>query len=245
MKRAVWIALLAAVAFVVIVLARMPAAWVLPARGPQWACGSIDGSLWSGTCAGLTVSGKPLGDLSWELHPLRLAAGRLTAHLTLGHGPADAAADVELTLFGQRLIARNLVADLPLDPALLPSVPAGLHGRAHAELALAEVQRGVIRQLQGRIEARNLEERSGNNTALGSYAVSFPGGSGDLVGTLRDLEGPLALEGTLRLTPAPGFELEGVIAARRDAPPELVNSLRFLGSPDATGRRPFALSGTF
>ena len=244
MRRSLWIALLAAAAFVAIVLARMPAAWVLPARGAQWACASIDGSLWGGICAGLTVSGTPLGDMSWELHPLRLLTGRLAAHLTLSHGPGDAAADVELT-FGQRLAARNVHADLPLDPALLPSVPAGLHGRAHAELALAEVQRGVIRQLQGRIEARNLEERSGNNTALGSYAVSFPGGSGDLVGTLRDLEGPLALEGTLRLTPAPGFELEGVIAARRDAPPELVNSLRFLGSPDATGRRPFALSGTF
>ena len=138
-----------------------------------------------------------------------------------------------------------MVADLPLDPALLPAVPANLHGRAHIELALAQLQHGVVRQLQGRIEARGLEERSGNNTALGSYAVIFPGGSGDPVGTLRDLEGPLALEGTLRLTPAPGFELEGVIAARSQAPPELVNSLRFLGSPDATGRRPFALSGTF
>ena len=244
MKRPLWIALLAAVAFVVIVLARMPAAWVVPARGPQWACTSIDGSLWSGACVGLTVSGTPLGDLTWELHPLRLAAGRLAAHLTVSHGPADAAADVELT-FGQRLTARNVVADLPLDPALVPSVPPNLHGRAHVELALAEVQRGIIRQLQGRIEARNLEERSGNNTALGSYSVSFPGGSGDPVGTLRDLEGPLALEGTLRLTPAPGFELEGVIAARQGAPPELVNSLRFLGSPDATGRRPFSLSGTF
>ena len=244
MRRSLWIALLAAVAFVVIVLARMPAAWVVPARGPQWACGSIDGSLWSGSCAGLTVSGTPLGDMSWELHPLRLLAGRLAAHLTLSHGPADAAADVEVT-FGQRLTARNVIADLPLDPALLPSVPANLHGRAHVDLALAQVQRGVIRQLQGRIEARNLEERSVNNTALGSYSVSFPGGSGDPVGTLRDLEGPLALEGTLRLTPAPGFELEGVIAARRGAPPELVNSLRFLGSPDATGRRPFSLSGTF
>ena len=244
MKRPVWIALLAAVAFVAIVLARMPAAWVVPARGPQWACTSVDGSLWSGACVGLTVSGTPLGDLTWELHPLRLAAGRLAAHLTVSHGPADAAADVELT-FGQRLTARNVVADLPLDPALVPSVPPNLHGRAHVELALAEVQRGVIRQLQGRIEARNLEERSGNNTALGSYSVSFRGGSGDPVGTLRDLEGPLALEGTLRLTPAPGFELEGVIAARKGAPPELVNSLRFLGSPDATGRRPFSLSGTF
>jgi general secretion pathway protein N len=243
-RRSLWIALLAAVAFVVIVLARMPAAWVLPARAAQWTCASIDGSLWSGTCAGLTVSGTPLGDMSWQLHPLRLLTGRLAAHLTLSHGPADAAADVELT-FGQRLTARNVVADLPLDPALLPSVPPNVHGRAHVELALAQVQHGVIRQLQGRIEARNLEERSGNNTALGSYSVSFPGGSGDPVGTLRDLEGPLALEGTLRLTPAPGFELEGVIAARRSAPPELVNSLRFLGSPDATGRRPFSLSGTF
>jgi len=243
-RRSLWIALLAAVAFVVIVLARMPAAWVVPTRGTQWACASIDGSLWSGSCAGLTVSGTPLGDMSWELHPLRLLAGRLAAHLTLSHGPADAAADVEVT-FGQRLTARNVIADLPLDPALLPSVPANLHGRAHVDLALAQVQRGVIRQLHGRIEARNLEERSGNNTALGSYSVSFPGGSGDPVGTLRDLEGPLALEGTLRLTPAPGFELEGVIAARRGAPPELVNSLRFLGSPDATGRRPFSLSGTF
>jgi hypothetical protein len=243
-KRPLWIALLAAAAFVVIVLARMPAAWVVPARGAQWACASLDGSLWSGTCAGLTVSGTPLGDLSWELHPLRLAAARLAAHVTLSHGPADAAADVELT-FGQRISARNLVADLPLDPALLPSVPPNLHGRAHVALALVQVQHGIIRQLQGRIEARDLEERSGNNTALGSYSVTFPGGSGDPVGTLRDLEGPLALEGTLRLTPAPGFELEGVIATRRGAPPELVNSLRFLGSPDATGRRPFSLSGTF
>jgi hypothetical protein len=243
-KRPLWIVLLAAAAFVAIVLARMPAAWVVPARGAQWACASLDGSLWSGTCAGLTVSGTPLGDLSWELHPRRLAAARLAAHLTLSHGPADAAADVELTL-GQRITARNLVADLPLDPALLPAVPPNLHGRAHVALALVQVQHGIIRQIQGRIEARDLEERSGNNTALGSYSVSFPGGSGDPVGTLRDLEGPLALEGTLRLTPAPGFEVEGVIAARHGAPPELVNSLRFLGSPDATGRRPFSLSGTF
>jgi len=243
-KRPLWIALLAAIAFMVIVLARMPAAWVLPTRGTQWSCASIEGSLWSGGCAGLTVGSTPFGDLGWDLHPLRLALGRLAAHITLGHGPADASAEVEAGL-GGRITARNVVADLPLESALIPAVPANLHGRAHCELALIQLQHGVIRQLQGHIEARNLEERSGNNTALGSYAVSFPGGSGEPVGKLRDLEGPLALEGTLRLTPAPGFELEGVIAARAGAPPELVNSLRFLGSPDATGRRPFSLSGTF
>jgi general secretion pathway protein N len=243
-KRPLWIALLAAIAFLAIVLVRMPAAWLLPVRGGQWSCASIEGSLWNGGCAALTVSSTSLGDLSWDLHPSRLMLGRAAAHLTLSHGPAEAAADVEAS-FGGRVTARNLVADFPLDSALLPAVPANLHGHGHCELALVELQRGVLRQLQGRIEARNLEERSGNNTALGSYAVTFPGGSGDPVGTLRDIEGPLALEGTLRLTPAPGFEVEGLIAARSGAAPEVVNSLRFLGSPDATGRRQFSLSGTF
>ncbi|HKD54494.1 MAG TPA: type II secretion system protein N [Steroidobacteraceae bacterium] len=244
MKRPVWIGLLAAITFVIIVIARMPAAWVIPTSRPQGSCASIDGSLWSGSCAGLTVSGKSLGDVSWELHPLKLFVGRLAAHVTLAHGPAQGSGDLELG-FGQRITARNLSANLPLDPRLMPGVPPTLHGQAHLDLALAEVQRGVITQLKGRIEAHDLEERSGADTPLGSYAVTFPGGSGDPVGQLRDLDGPLALEGTLRLTRQPGFELEGLIAPRPGAPPELVNNIRFLGSPDASGRRPFSLSGTF
>ena len=134
---------------------------------------------------------------------------------------------------------------LPLDPKLIPGVPPNLHGRAHAELALLTIQRGIITDLKGRIEAHDLEDRSGANTPLGSYVVIFPGGGNEPVGKLHDLDGPLALEGTLRLTRQPGFELEGLIAARRGAPPELVNNIQWLGSPDASGRRPFSLSGTF
>jgi len=44
--------------------------------------------------------------------------------------------------------------------------------------------------------------------------VTFPGGPGEPTGKLRDLNGPLAVEGTLRLTRQPGFELEGLVAAR-------------------------------
>jgi hypothetical protein len=107
------------------------------------------------------------------------------------------------------------------------------------------MQHGIITQLKGRIEAHDLKDTSGVTTPLGSYVVTFPGGSGDPIGQIRDLEGPLALEGTLHLTRQPGFELEGLIAARQGAPPELVNNLRFLGSPDASGRRQFSLSGSF
>jgi hypothetical protein len=243
-KRPFWIALLAAVAFIVIVLARLPAAWLIPSGRPEGSCASIDGSLWSGTCVGLTVGKNAVGDVTWELQPLRLLLGRLAARVSLTHGAASATGDVEMT-FGQRITARNVVADLPLDPKLIPGVPPSLHGHAHVELALLAIQRGIITDLKGRIEAHDLEDRSGANTPLGSYVVIFPGGGGEPVGKLHDLDGPLALEGTLHLTRQPGFELEGLIAARRGAPPELVNNIQWLGSPDASGRRPFSISGTF
>ena len=244
MKRAFWPVLLAAVAFAVIFIARIPAGWVVPQATAARFCTSLDGTVWSGSCAGLTFGGRALGDLSWDLHPLRIAAGRLAAHVTLAHGVTSARGDVELGL-GGRITLRNLVVDGPLDAALIPGVPATLRGTAHVDLALAQIQHGIIRELQGRIEAHDLEDRSGNDTALGSYVVSFPGGSGPPTGTVRDLDGPLAVEGTLRLTAQPGFELEGFIAPRKDAAPEIVNNIRLFGSPDASGRRPFSMSGTF
>jgi hypothetical protein len=243
-KRAFWPALLAVVAFAVILIARIPVAWVVPQASAARLCASLDGTVWSGSCVGLSVGGRALGDVSWELHPLRLAAGRLAAHVTLAHGMTSAGGDVELGL-GGRITLRNLLADGPLDAALIPGLPVTLRGTAHVELALVQIQHGIIRELQGRIEAHDLEDRSGNDTALGSYLVSFPGGSGPPTGTVRDLDGPLAVEGTLRLTAQPGFELEGFIAPRKGAAPEIVNNIRLFGSPDASGRRPFSMSGTF
>jgi hypothetical protein len=242
-KRSFWIAL-AAIVFAAILIARLPAAWFIPAARAQGNCASIDGSLWSGTCTNLSVNGTPVGDVSWELHPLRLVAGKLAAHVTVAQPAGNAAADVELGL-GQRVTARHVLADFALDPKLVPALPPAMHGRAHLDLPLVEIQHGIITQLQGRIEAHDLEEHSGVNTALGSYVVTFPGGSGDPIGQIRDLDGPLALEGTLHLTRQPGFDLQGLISARPGAAPELVNNLRFLGSPDASGRRTFSLSGTF
>ena len=123
MKRTVWITLAALVAFAAILIARMPAAWLLPS-GPRapFACASIDGSLWSGDCEGLIFQRLPLGDLSWELAPLKLFRGRLAAHVTLNHDAARASADVEVGLTG-RLTLRGVLADLPLDPKLLPVCP--------------------------------------------------------------------------------------------------------------------------
>jgi general secretion pathway protein N len=238
-------ALLGVIVFAAVVVVRLPAEWLIPNRVAK-ACVTLEGSLSSGSCAGLVLNGTSVGDVNWTLEPLRLLLGRVAAHVNVAHGSgATVSADVEVGLSGA-VTARHVVADVPLDSGLLPGIPRTLRGGVHADLTRAQVQKGVITDLEGRIEARNLEDRSGSaDTPLGSYVVTFPGDSNPPTGKLRDLEGPLALEGTLRLTPQPGFQLEGQIAPRSGATPELVNNIRFLGSPDASGRRPFSMSGTF
>jgi general secretion pathway protein N len=243
-KRGIWIAIFALLAFLVIFVARMPAAWLVPERGQELSCATVEGSLWNGSCSGLTVERLALGDVSWQLHPERLLLGALATHVSAAHGIATFDAEVEARL-GQRLSLRQVRGDLPLDPKVIPGVPSTLRGRVHVDLELARLEHAAIRELKGRIEVRDLEDRAGNATPLGSYVVSFPGGAAEVIGKLHDLEGPLALEGTLRLSDQGGYEVEGLVAARAGAPPELVNNLRFLGSPDASGRRAFSLAGTF
>jgi general secretion pathway protein N len=238
-------ALACAVVFVAIVVVRLPVDWVIPSAATK-SCTSIEGSLWTGSCTGLVLNGASVGDVTWELEPLRLLLGRLALHVNVARGPATGSADVEVGV-GGRIAARHVLADFPLDGGMLPGIPRSLHGHAHVDLPFAEVRHGVITQLEGRIEAHDLEDRSGADTPLGSYLLVFPAGgrSGQPTGKLRDVDGPLALEGTLKLTPQPGFMVEGLIAPRPGAPPELVNNIRFLGSPDAAGRRPFSMAGTF
>jgi hypothetical protein len=236
------IGLLAACGFLVILLARLPASWVLPRSGAL-GCASVEGSVWSGSCGGLTLQGAPWGDLSWDIAPLRLLSGTLAAHVVLRNGPVSGSADVARGLTGS-LEARNLVADLAIDPRKLPHLPPQLRGNVHTDLALARIANGAIVELKGRIEVHDLTRRTGRVTQLGSYGLLFPGGAGDPLGALADLGGPLAVHGTLRLTKQPGYVLEGQVAPREGAPPELLSDLQFLGSPDGLGRRPFSIAGT-
>jgi len=236
------IGLLAACAFLVILVARLPASWVLPRSGAL-GCESFEGSVWSGSCGGLTLQRAPWGDLSWDVAPLHLLTGTLAAHVVLRNGPVTGSADLARGLGGS-LEARNLVADLAIDPRKLPHMPPQLRGNVHTDLALARIADGAIVELKGRVEVHDLTRRTGHVTQLGSYALTFPGGSGDPLGTLADLGGPLSVHGTLRLTKQPGYVLEGQVAPREGAPSELLSDLQVLGTPDGLGRRPFSIAGT-
>jgi hypothetical protein len=251
MRRVILITVLAVVAFAAILVARMPASWVVPAPPAKIACAITDGTLWSGSCAGLTWQGHPVGDLTWQLHPLRLLAGKLAAHVALMRtGTGTAQTDFESDFSGKHITLQDVKADLLMEPALMNQLHLDLHGSAHVDLQSARVENGTIAALQGRIEARDLSQTGGTPGGLGSYSLTFPGNSSPPPrGELRDLGGPLSVEGEVTVTPLPGgianFVVHGLVAARASAPPDLANQLKILGTPDAQGRRHFDLENGF
>jgi general secretion pathway protein N len=255
-KRTVWLIIFGVLVFAGFIVARMPVSWVFPDEKSGVSCGEIDGTIWSGSCTGLTVASvqsQPLGDLTWNLHALRLLAAKLNADVVLTRSGGGVQGNIEAGM-NKSIDARDVKIDLPLDQQLaasfLPPNLRGLRAQLHADLNQLHVEGGrVLKSIQGLVEVHDLTDGEGAAAErLGSYSLTFPPPSGgDPVGQIRDLggTGPLSVEGTLKLTSEPGFDLEGLVAARPSAAPDLANDLRILGSPDAQGRRPFSLAGTF
>ncbi len=249
MRRGILITVLAVVAFVAIVIARLPANWVIPTSSPVASCAALDGTIWSGACGGLTTQGQQVGDLTWDVHALRLLTGKLSANLVLTRPTGSVRGDFDVGL-DKTLTVRNAQADLPLDrdlAQLLPPNLRSLQGTVNANVALLHLAKNnIITQLQGHFEVHDLEDHDRNGvTRLGSYSLTFPGGSGDPTGQLKDLGGPIGLDGTVRLTQdKPGAMLDTNITLRPGAPPQLVSQLQYL-APDAQGRRQLTTELTF
>jgi general secretion pathway protein N len=245
-KRTILLIVCVVLVFAGFVIARLPASWVMPGPKSGMACSEVDGSVWNGSCTGLTVQQQPVGDLSWEVHAMRLLSGRINADVVVTRPTGTIRANVE-SGFDKKIVARDVLVDLPVDQELAAALPPnlrGLRGKLHAQLAYLRVDGQIIRAIEGIVEAHDLSD---GDQKWGSYSVTFPPATaGDPVGQLKDLgSGPLAVEGSLKLTPAPGFDLQGLVAARPSASPDLVQNLRFLGSPDAQGRRQFSLESSF
>jgi hypothetical protein len=248
MKRIFWISLLAILAFALILFMRFPASWAARWLPPGVTCNQISGTLWTGACSGLVAQGVRVDNASWDIERLPLLSGRVSGHIDIRRGSDFVRGDI-VARSGGNITARNLTADVPLDRTVIPQLPQDLAGRANANLALLQVEKGALTAVQGDIEGHDLVTSDrGQRLRLGSYRVSFPAAdpSKDPVGQLKSLDGPLDVEGTLKLTRSPpGFVAEGLVAAHPDAPPQLVQSISYLGSPDAQGRRPFSVENTF
>jgi general secretion pathway protein N len=211
---------------------------------------SWSGSIWSGAASGLAWRGATLGQLRWTFTPLSLLRGRLGAHVLLERPDGRVEGDVTTGLSGQVMLS-NARVDLPVEAfgSLPVGLPKGWRGRLQANIAELRLEKGWPATVRGTIEMDSLTAPPPRNASIGSYHAVLPdpqaaAGTTGISARVTDKEGPFAVDGRVTLSPDRSFLLEGTLAPRGDTPPQLRRSLELLGPADATGRRPFSVSGT-
>ncbi len=224
----------------------------LPARvlgfwlPPQVAVGALSGSIWNGRTDALAINGQPLGALQWKVRPLHLLRGRLALDGELsGAGSISGRFAVG---FGSSIQAWNVDLRWPVDALPFRAVPPGWNGTVQGTLTEAAFTDGRIRKLQGILDARDLRQPAPNAVAIGSYRLNFDEHAlqgENIVGRLQHLDGPMLVDGTLILGANRDYTIEGQVGTRPNAPKSITDTLRFLGTPDAQGRRPFSIAGTY
>lgn len=244
--RARTLILLALLAFTLTLVVRAPARWLLASFPPSVQC-VPDGTLWSGRCAPLTISGITLSAVHWQLEPLQLLRGRFVAKLHSEDPRAVAEVQAAMSRDGSGELS-DLTARVDIGAGLLPLFPEGWGGELDANLPHVSLVAGQLSAVTGTITVQRVREQ---NPALdlGSYELKFvdPGTGKDrsIGGVLRDLGGPLSVSGRLRMQSNGDYDLSGFASARAGADEQLTSALEFLGAPDARGRRPFTLGGRF
>jgi hypothetical protein len=248
-KRGIWIGILATLAFVAILVARLPASWLSGFLPAGVSCIEIDGTLWNGSCSGLVAQGTRFGDLAWQLRAAPLLRAHVAGHVDLQHPTGTLSTDIDATRGGE-IDMHDLIADLTIDPSNLTQVPPDLRGRVHAQLARLRLEKKTVADIEGQIDLMDLKRLESTPAALGDYTLRFPskrapGKNGEIVGDFDSVSGPWQIEAVLRLTHQPGLVLEGKIAIGDGAPPEVVGELGLLGPPDAQGWRQFSMEQIF
>jgi general secretion pathway protein N len=244
MKKLWPVILLGVVAYLIFAVATLPAQLLTSRLEPSIAAAGVHGTVWNGQAQVVQIGNARVGSVAWKLRALPLLIGRLQGDLKVTRVDGFAQGGFKARLSGA-VEFHDLTASTPLTS--LSAGPGGWTGTVNAKLAKLALSNGWPVQAEGTIEILDLTGPANRPANMGGYKITFPpGSSGDeLVGALSDLGGPLNLAGNVRLKSDRSYVVEGAVAARPEAPQSVANSLQYLGPPEADGRRPFSIAGTF
>ena len=232
-------------AFIVFALVTFPASVVLSRLGSAGInTAGVSGSIWNGKAQVLQIHGVNVGSAEWDLHVLPLFTLHLNADVKVSR--VDGFVSTELSVGpGGKVTLTGLSASLPLQalPNIAPGWAATLNGRFE-RLALDS---GWPSEVVGTLDAMDVTGPARRPANVGSYRITFDPASSTaemIQGAITDAgDGPLQINGTVRLKADRSYEIDALVATRPNAPRNLATALEYLGPPDDQGRRQFSMAG--
>ena len=247
MRQGVLLALVGGAVFVAVGIATLPAILIPSRLPPDVALEGVGGSVWNGSASQFRLRGAPLGALTWTLRPAELLRGRLAFRVNLQRPDGYVRGVVATGLGGGAISARDVELRLPLT-ALSPQTAAtAWRGDLAGSVPNARLETGWPVEASGTFTMSNLQP-PGAALRVGNYSLEVDPEAttaDQIVGRVHNLDAPLVVRAQLVVRRDRTYLLEGDVTPRPGAPPQVAETVAFLGLPDAQGRRQFTITGSF
>ena len=238
---------------IVVVIVAAAIAWTMPADvayryvagrlGPVSLVG-VRGTIWDGHADGISVFGRDLGELDWQVDKAPLFVRRVHADLRIRgadivtSGLVERAADGRVTANDVRFRAPASLLSPVLD---VPSL--NLLGTITGTFAKVSLHQGVLGDANG---SARWSEAGVSGTAEARFSdilAEFASqADGSIAGTVADDgQGNLEVSGRFTIA-ATGYEVEASLAARNDDP-RIQEALRYVGQPQPDGSSHLVING--
>ncbi|MGB5131548.1 MAG: type II secretion system protein N, partial [Steroidobacteraceae bacterium] len=220
------------VAFLVFLVALVPASLLTRWLPPDVVVTGLDGTIWSGRASSVSVRGRAMGAASWSCRPWPLLAFEWSCRVELRPGGGTVSGWLSGELNGPEIDARDLSGQLPITYLEGIVTPKGWTGQLDVEVAMARIAGGLPQDAEGRIVVRGLKAPGPGGAQLGDFELTIGEGAvgtETLTGRLSDLGGPLRVRGTAELKRDRSYFLSGEVSPGPGAGPEIFDTLGFLG----------------
>jgi len=202
----------------------------------------LDGTLWSATAREGEIAGLYLRDVEWRFRPSQLVLGRVAVDFSVSPGGGFLEGGVALSPGGTvRFSVLQGAVSIAAVQGLMPT--PGIEGNVRLDMAGLTLENGFPTAADGSVEIIGLVARGLSPSPIGDFRAELTSGDDAVTGSIEDLGGALDVAASFRLSRDRNYELTGLVAATPQAPPAIVEQLRFLGSENERGQRPFRFEG--
>lgn len=232
-------------AFVIFALVTLPASIVLSRLGSAGiAAAGVSGSIWKGKAQVLQIAGVQVGSVEWNLHVLPLFTLHVNADVKVTRVDGFATAALSVGPSGN-VTLKGLTASLPLQA--LPNIAPGWAATLNGKFTRLTLEKGWPTHVEGSLDAIDVTGPARRPANVGSYRIVFDPAASTaemIQGAIADAgDGPLQINGTVRLKTDRSYEIDALVAARANASRDLARAMEYMGPPDAQGRRQFSMAG--
>lgn len=249
MKRVLGHGLLGLLAFLLFLVLLAPASLVADRIGerlPGFSAQTAEGTVTEGSMRDLRWRGVRIERLNWDWRPLALFTGWLEFRLDTDDPEAKLTGNAAVG-WDRRWRFQDLAGRLPIAKLGILAGRPKLPLQGVVEFSLRDLYLNAAGRPQsayGVVHLLNLRAILGQPLNLGDFVVQLAGADPEgIQGTIRDKDGPLALDGTFNLLPDGRYRFNGQAAVRDPGNRALLQAMNLLGPPGGDGRWALNLSG--